>query len=53
MSKHIQNWRVGSKVEWRGPFGGFSYNANQVNYLKIAFSCTVPTINLLIWVKLI
>lgn len=29
MSNHIRTWQVGDMVEWRGPFGNFSYTPNQ------------------------
>ena len=30
MSQHIKTWQVGDMIEWRGPFGKFSYSPNQV-----------------------
>ncbi len=30
MSRHIREWKPGSKAEWRGPFGDFTYKPNQV-----------------------
>lgn len=29
MSQHIKTWQVGDMIEWRGPFGKFSYSPNQ------------------------
>lgn len=30
MSQYISSWQVGDMIEWRGPYGNFSYTPNQV-----------------------
>jgi len=30
MSSYIRSWQVGDMIEWRGPYGNFSYTPNQV-----------------------
>ena len=30
MSQEMKQWCVGTKVEWKGPFGGIEYQHNQV-----------------------
>ncbi|XP_035698816.1 NADH-cytochrome b5 reductase-like [Branchiostoma floridae] len=36
MSRYVRCWKVGDRVEWRGPFGTFTYRANQVREIKTA-----------------
>uniref|UniRef100_A0A8C5R6F7 Cytochrome b5 reductase like n=2 Tax=Leptobrachium leishanense TaxID=445787 RepID=A0A8C5R6F7_9ANUR len=40
MSQHIVDWKEGDWIEWRGPFGGFSYKPNQYGELLMLCSGT-------------
>ena len=30
MSSYVRSWQIGDMIEWRGPYGNFSYTPNQV-----------------------
>ena len=43
MSQEIEQWCVGTKVEWKGPFGGIDYQCNQVfSHMTLAVSARSP-----------
>eukprot|EP00057_Strongylocentrotus_purpuratus_P016945 XP_011671419.1 PREDICTED: NADH-cytochrome b5 reductase-like isoform X2 [Strongylocentrotus purpuratus] len=33
MSQYIKQWKIGDGVEWRGPFGAFTYQPNEGHYM--------------------
>ena len=35
MSSYIRFWQVGDMIEWRGPYGNFSYVPNQVKNASV------------------
>eukprot|EP00794_Sanderia_malayensis_P008162 gene8162-9035_t len=35
MSKYIESWKIGTSVEWMGPFGGFFYTPNQYTHVTM------------------
>ncbi|XP_036410739.1 NADH-cytochrome b5 reductase-like isoform X2 [Megalops cyprinoides] len=49
MSQYIRTWKAGQSIEWRGPFGGFSYKSNKHGQLLMIASGTgiAPMIPLL------
>ncbi|CAH1244289.1 CYB5RL [Branchiostoma lanceolatum] len=40
MSRYVRTWQVGDMVEWRGPFGTFTYRANQYRHLVMVAAGT-------------
>ncbi|XP_041476198.1 NADH-cytochrome b5 reductase-like [Lytechinus variegatus] len=33
MSQYIKEWKIGDNIEWRGPFGSFTYQPNKGHYI--------------------
>lgn len=49
MSEHVRGWRVGSKADWRGPFGSFTYKPNKFRHIGLLACGTgiAPMVNII------